>query len=249
MKNQIFTLLLCSCSYSHAATTTIDNLDALTATHTITSKGTIANSVFTDTSVNDGDANVDDNADITLAWEMTLLKTTPSPTGTRRSIVDLGGGTNGLSVTWYNGTIFAQVQQSPSQVGGSGLGDTGALSYAVTSGDLNIERSWVISLDVDGASSTMNMFVDGTLIGSVSGVPVTDWAGGDSGGFFARSGSVLVEDFNSGSGAIGPIDAEASANLTSGFRLYEDTFVTIPEPTSVSLLTLGVFALIARRKK
>jgi len=236
-------------------TIAIGDLSSQAATRTINSKGTIGNGVFSDAVVNDGDANVSSSADITFAWDMTLLKIAPDPAGSRRSIVDLGGGGTGLSVVWNAAGIFAQTQQAPSQIGGNGSGDTAALKYVPTAADLNVERSWVVSLDVDGTSATMNLFVDNALIGSVSGVPSTDWAGGDSGGFWARGGTVLLETFGSGSGAVGPDGNDASVNLTTGLRLYEDTFVVppaIPEPMTmlaVGMSVAGVGGYVRRRRR
>ena len=92
----------------------------------------------------------------------------------------------------------------------------------------------------------MNLFVDGSLIGSVGGVPMTDWAGGDGGGFFLLSGSVLTDIFSAGTGAVGPEGSLASA---SNFRLYNDTFVAVPEPSSALLFGLSGLALLFRRNK
>lgn len=233
----LFTAL--ACTTVHAATLNIADLPSQTADFSMAAPGNIANSIYTG-------APVDSTADGTFAWEMTIRSL--NPIASRRTLVDMGGGVIGFSVTWTNAGIFAQIQDTTpnpdSKLGGNGSGSTSTLVYPVTAADIGVSREWVVSLDVDATSSTLNLFVDGALIGSVGGVGVTDWAGGDSGGFFTRQGTVLTDAFTSGGGANGPTIAEATA---SEFRLYGNTFA-VPEPSSILLLVLGG-PFLARRKR
>ena len=238
MKTQLYNTILAAtlgfalvATASNAATVTSGALGDQTPERTINSTGSIAATVFSDSPV-DGDANVDSTADITIAWEMTI-KTTTITGGSRRTFVELGGGGNGFSVTWTGPNVFVQSQDlgvaPTSQIGGNGSGDTGAATYVVDAADLNVERSWVASLSTSATSSTLRLFVDGEQIANVSGVPITDWAGNDGGGFFfLGGGSVLTDAFTSGTGAIGPIAADATANTATGLRLYEATTVVGP---------------------
>jgi hypothetical protein len=180
---------------------------------------------------------------------MTLNSVNPSQP--RRTFVDLGGGGNGLAVTWTSSGIFAQTQDPVlgSQIGGNGgaSSDTAALVYNPTIADLGVSKEWVVSLDVDATSATFNLFVDGAKVGSVGGVGTNDWAGGDNGRFFGLSGSVLTDIFTGGTGAVGPGATEATA---SNLRIYNNTFVaTVPEPSALMLCGLGGIALILRRRK
>jgi len=102
------------------------------------------------------------------------------------------------------------------------------VQYVVTAADLNVERAWVASLDNTGA---LSLYVDGALVTRAVGPAISDWAGGNSGGYWARSSTVLTEEFGSGSGAVGPTAAEATVNTTKGLRLYEDLIIENVAPT------------------
>ena len=223
----------------------IGQLGLETPTRVVNATGAIANAAFSDSPVNDGDANVDSTADFAFAWEMTFLKTDPDPISSRRSLVEFGGGTTGLTVSWVGDQVSVQHQNGAVQLGGDGSGTTGALAYTVTGADIGVERTWAVSIDMGGGTTTLNMFVDSQLVGSVTGGSSADWAGGDNGAFWGRSGTILLETFGSGSGAVGPDGNDATVNLTTGLRLYEDTVLTaVPEP---SVLGLGLGGLLVLR--
>lgn len=245
-------------SSSFAATISLNDLASQTPTNTVTTGGQIegdATGPVNDPNLNDGDSNLSSSADVTFAWDMTLVATSPVGTA-RRTIFEFGGGNGtGTSVTWFGNTIFAQVEQGTSQLGGNGNnGDSAALSYSVSAGDLNVEKTWTVSIDTDAANPTMTLFVDNVLIGSVTAnVSVTDWSGTNDGGFWnpaVAGNSVLLESHANGTGAIRPPATEATVNLTTGLRMYEDTFVNVvPEPSAISLLALSGLALLRRRRK
>jgi len=95
---------------AYGASVNIGSLGAETPERTITSTGTIANSVFSDGTV-DGDANVDSTADITVAWDMTLKSTTLIG-ASRRVLWEMGGGATGFAATWTDAGVFVQVQDT-----------------------------------------------------------------------------------------------------------------------------------------
>ena len=142
-----------------------------------------------------------------------------------------------------------QATTATCRLGGNGSGGTAALSYTPTTGDdLNISRSWVVSLDTDATASTLNLFIDGNLIGSVTGGPITDWSPEVAGAFRQGAAGVtpLREDFgNAGAaGIVGNTQIDSSE-----LRFYEDTFVTVPEPSSSAMLMGGALLLITARRR
>ena len=67
---------------------------------------------------------------------------------------------------------------------------------------------------------------------------------------WGRSGSILLETFGSGTGAVGPDANDASVNLVTGLRFYEDTVLTaVPEPSALVLGLGGMLVLRVLRKR
>jgi len=237
---------------AHAATINIGDLGSQTPTLTRPTGTFSAATYYPDSEhgVNDSDDALNSQADLTIAWEMTFLDIDDSAANTR-ILVDLGNGSgSGLSVVWNQGSsaIRVQAEDGSSQMGGNGSGDTAALEYLLTNADVDVSKTWVVSIDVDGTSSTLNLFVDSVLIGSVSGVPITDWAVQDDGGFFANGGTgTLREAFTNAGSASPPNSEEAVAD--SDLRFYQDTFVqVIPAPAALPA-GLAMIGLVVMRRR
>lgn len=223
-----------------AVTIGIGDLGSQTVTRS-NGTGSIGSGAYNDNAI-DGDNIISSNADITLAFEMTIIDLTPSA---NRSLFEFGGG-NGTGFTLLHraaGDFSLQVEQGSNQLGGNGV-----LNYALPNSVLNQQITVVASLDTDAVSSTLNLFVDGELVGTAVGDPITDWAGTNNGGYFFGNNAVLAANFSQ-QNFNGPTGGEASAD--SDLRFYEDVFIdpSIPEPTTASLGLLAVAGLAMRRRR
>ncbi|MCP5538262.1 MAG: sulfatase-like hydrolase/transferase [Akkermansiaceae bacterium] len=226
-------LLAAVTTMAAAGEVAIQQLGTLTPQYSRVAYGEIAATQFADTEQGtiDGDDVLDTTADITIAWEMSLKAL--SPNDARDFIFSLGNGdSSGLSLFWKDSddTFYLQAESGATQLGGDGSGGTAALSYKPTTGDdLNISRTWVVSLDTDATASTLSLFIDGKLIGSVTGGPITDWSPEITGAFRQGPSGVtpLREDFGS-AGAAGTVGS--SQIDTSALRCYENIVATpVPE--------------------
>jgi len=244
----LFLLIAIMPTQSRAATVTIDQLGSLTPELTRPT-GDISASFFADSEQTtiDVDNVLDTTADITIAWDMTFL--TLDPNSTREFVFEVGNGaSNGISAIYKDdeNRIYVQAESGTSRLGGKSGGNTGPLFYQMTNADLSVSRSWVVSLDVDATAATLNLFVDGTLIGSVTGNGFSDWSDQIQAAYFEDGDNTGGNPLREGFDAAG-LDATLTAGeatADSHLRFYENVFVTpVPEPEAFVLTLFGVAGL------
>ena len=224
-------LLASNTLHTKAATVSLIDLAGQTADHT-SSVGTIASSVFTNMPI-------DSTQDITFQFEANFL--TADPSG-EHTLFEFGGGAGtgiSLILSTFNNRIRFQAEQGANQ---AGVADVSLLG-------IPLNEVVTVTASLQLSSSTLNLFINNELVSSVSGPTLTDWAGGNEGGFFAPGGNaVLRPNFGNGTAAAYPGPTPTDATAISGLRFYENTFVaSVPEPSTSLLALMAIFGLLRRR--
>jgi hypothetical protein len=108
-----------------------------------------------------------------------------------------------------------------------------------------LNQPLTITASIDLSEARLNLLIGETLY-TTTGTALTDWAGGDEGGFFALGeNSALTPKFSNVASPeyTSPLASEAEA--LSELRIYGDTFVdSAPEPSSIFLVAIGMLGLL-----
>ena len=215
-----------------AATVSLNDLASATADATA-AEGLIAGTVV-------NGFPIDSTQDVTFQFEVNIKSTNPAG---ERVFFEFGGGNgigSSLVYSGFNDTLRFQSEQT-------GVSALGSLLIPLSNVPLN--QPLTITASIDLSEARLNLFIGETLYTTI-GTALTDWAGGNEGGFFAIGGnSALKPNFSNAASPeyTSPLSSEAEA--LSELRIYGNTFVdSVPEPSSIFLVAIGGLGLIRRHR-